>query len=106
MSLHGWVPQVVSGSKREHSSHPSQAEEAVKAQGFAYTTILRPGLLARGAKARTAERAFSLILKGVSVSQVAHVAVQDSTSFLEAKGEGKPTLRIVENGEIKKWKDA
>ncbi|RMZ54497.1 hypothetical protein APUTEX25_002073, partial [Auxenochlorella protothecoides] len=41
------------------------AEEAVKSQGFAYTTILRPGLLARGDKARTAERAFSFLLKGV-----------------------------------------
>lgn len=83
-----------------------QAEEAVKSQGFAYTTILRPGLLARGDKARTAERAFSFLLKGVPVSQVAHVAVQDSTSFHAAKGGGKPGVRVVENGEIKSWRDA
>ncbi|KAL6778191.1 hypothetical protein ACKKBG_A17280 [Auxenochlorella protothecoides x Auxenochlorella symbiontica] len=82
------------------------AEEAVKSQGFAYTTILRPGLLARGDKARTAERAFSFLLKGVPVSQVAHVAVQDSTSFHAAKGGGKPGVRVVENGEIKSWRDA
>jgi len=38
---------------------PWQAEEAVKAQRFSYTTIMRPGLLDRGELSRGPEKLFA-----------------------------------------------
>ncbi len=47
-----------------------QAEEAVKASGFAYATIMRPGLLERGQMARGLEKAVAKVWSSVPVSKV------------------------------------
>lgn len=49
---------------------PPQAEEAVKSSGFAYATIMRPGLLERGQMARGLEKAVAKLWSSVPVSQV------------------------------------
>ena len=64
-----------------------QAEEAVKKQGFATTSIFRPGLLERGDKARGMEKMISAIMSGVKVSDVAKAMLLDAKRAL-GLGEG------------------
>lgn len=59
-----------------------QAEEAVKSQGFEAVGIFRPGLLDRGAKARSAEITFNRLVSSIAVADVAKVgAVHASVPF-------------------------
>jgi len=55
-----------------------QAEEAVKAQGFAYVSIFRPGTLDRGKKARWNERLASRLMTTTPVKDVARAMVLDA----------------------------
>jgi hypothetical protein len=55
-----------------------QAEEAVKAQGFARVSIFRPGALDRGQKARWNERLASRLTTTTPVKDVARAMVLDA----------------------------
>lgn len=55
-----------------------QAEEAVKAQGFARVSIFRPGALDRGQKARWNERLASRLTTATPVKDVARAMVLDA----------------------------
>ena len=55
-----------------------QAEEAVKAQGFARVSIFRPGTLDRGQNARWNERLASRLLTTTPVKDVARAMVLDA----------------------------
>ncbi|DBB02020.1 TPA: hypothetical protein ACH3X1_000602 [Trebouxia sp. C0004] len=55
-----------------------QAEEAVKAQGFACVSIFRPGTLDRGQQARWNERLASRLMTTTPVKDVARAMVLDA----------------------------
>lgn len=79
-----------------------QAEEAVKAQSFAYASIFRPGMLDRGDLARPGERLFKWI-GSVPAAQVAAAMVADSERFLAPGGAAQDGgVRVFEMAEIKK----
>lgn len=44
----------------------------MKSQGFKFVTIMRPGLLERGDKARGLEKTWAKFMSSVPVSQVGH----------------------------------
>ncbi|KAL4451875.1 hypothetical protein ABPG75_007537 [Micractinium tetrahymenae] len=86
------------------------AEEAAKAAGFAYTTIMRPGLLERGELARGLEKVVAKVLSSVAVSKVAAVMIADAERWHDARrggsGEaaGQAAVKVFEMGEIQKYK--
>ncbi|GAX79906.1 hypothetical protein CEUSTIGMA_g7346.t1 [Chlamydomonas eustigma] len=62
------------------------AEEAVKAQLFARTSIFRPGLLDRGDKARAVEAALLNIVPTIKAVDVAKVMIWDAEAWNDHKG--------------------
>ena len=79
------------------------AEEAAKAQGFAYTTLMRPGMLERGELTRPLERMFMRLTPSVPASGVAAVMIRDAEAF-HAKGAaaGDKEVRVYEMKEIQR----
>lgn len=71
-----------------YSQTKGAAEEAVRAAGFESASAYRPGLLSRGAKARTIEKvlAFVPVVPRIAVADVARVAVADAERCLGSGG--------------------
>jgi oxidoreductase len=79
------------------------AEEAVKGQNFAYTTIIRPGLLDRGDKARSLEKFIANIVPNVSVERVAMVMQADAEMCHAGRAEHREGVRIWSMKDIKDY---
>lgn len=76
-----------------------RAEDAVAASGVPAWTLLRPGLLDRGDRARGVERAMALVLRGLPVADLAAAAVADAVDALAA---GRTGERVVSDGDMKR----
>ncbi|KAL4424870.1 hypothetical protein ABPG77_002093 [Micractinium sp. CCAP 211/92] len=87
------------------------AEEAVKASGFAYATIMRPGLLERGQMARGLEKAVAKVWSSVPVSKVAAVMIADAERWHDARRggggsgatEGQAAVKVFEMKDIQRY---
>ena len=86
-----------------YSQTKGKAEEAVKSEGFAYTTILRPGFLERGDLARGVENFFSKIVSSVAVSHVAAVMISDAEKFADS-GNNDGGVEVLSMKEIQDYK--
>eukprot|EP00005_Dracoamoeba_jomungandri_P001001 CAMPEP_0174255684 /NCGR_PEP_ID=MMETSP0439-20130205/4998_1 /TAXON_ID=0 /ORGANISM="Stereomyxa ramosa, Strain Chinc5" /LENGTH=201 /DNA_ID=CAMNT_0015337973 /DNA_START=105 /DNA_END=707 /DNA_ORIENTATION=- len=76
-----------------------EIEEAIKDKGFEKTVILRPGLLLRGADARTNESIFSYFVKGMPVGDVA-LAMKELAALYGARGVGNNSVEVLYNADI------
>lgn len=79
------------------------AEEAVKAQNFAYTTIMRPGLLDRGDKARSLEKFVARLMSSVPIEKVASVMKADAEMCHAGGVEHREGLRVWSMNDIKSY---
>jgi len=61
-----------------YSKTKGEAEQAVISAGFPAVTIMRPGLIERGEKARAAEKIYSKIVGSVPASQIASVMIKEA----------------------------
>nr|QKY15059.1 oxidoreductase HTATIP2 [Polytomella parva] len=83
-----------------------RAEEAVKAENFERTTIVRPGMLNRGAIARGMEKLMlrlSPIVPSIRVSDVAATMIEDALKAADQKREG---LKMVDMDALLKEAEA
>ncbi|GBF90674.1 hypothetical protein Rsub_03246 [Raphidocelis subcapitata] len=84
-----------------YSKTKGEAEEAVKAAGFPAVGIFRPGLLERGAAARSGERLFAGLVPSVPVAGVAAAMIADAERFLTGGGRAAG-VRVFEMAAIQK----
>jgi hypothetical protein len=85
-----------------YAQSKGKAEEAVKSAGFAYVTIMRPGLLQRGTLARGMEPIAAKIIPSIPVSHVAAAMIADSLAFHDGKKQGE-TLKVFEMKEMQNY---
>ena len=91
-----------------YSKTKGEAEQAVIAAGFPAVTIMRPGLIERGEKARAAEKIYSKIVGSVPASQIASVMIKEAERVHEmikmegGGGEGGGEVVIFSMADIKK----
>lgn len=91
-----------------YSKTKGEAEQAVIVAGFPAVTIMRPGLIERGDKARAAEKMYSKIVGSVPASQIASVMIQEAERVHEKRkgegsgGQGGGEVEIFSMAEIKK----
>ena len=66
-----------------YSKTKGQAEDVVRAQGFPYVTIMRPGLLERGelANSRGFEKLFKHVIPSVPTSRVAAAMIAEAERY-------------------------
>lgn len=67
-----------------YSQTKGRAEEAVKAQGFSFVSIMRPGLLERGDLTRGPEKLYGKLMGSVPCSQVAAVMIAEAERFADS----------------------
>jgi oxidoreductase len=75
-----------------------RAEDAVAASGVRAWSLLRPGLLDRGDRARGLEKAMGVVLKGLPVADLAAAAVADAVDALKS---GRTGERVITDGEMR-----
>jgi len=86
-----------------YSKTKGMAENAVKQQGFKYSTIMRPGLLDRQESARWIEKSFSKIIPSVSCAQVAKVMIAEAERNAASTNDvGAPKVTVWNMSEIQK----
>jgi oxidoreductase len=82
------------------------AEEAVKAQGFALSTIMRPGLMERGALTRGAEKIYAKLVNSVPAAQVAKAMIADAEGFHSGAASAEKRVEVFEMKDIQRYFDA
>ncbi len=96
-----WGPSFKLGHGLLYSKTKGEAEEAVRGAGFARAAIARPGLIERGAAARTTEKIFARVMASVPAARVAAALVADAEAAL-AGGLGAPAgERVIEMAELR-----
>ena len=91
-----------------YSKTKGLAEEAVKKQGFDYTTIVRPGLIDRKDKARSVEKLALKVMPSISSDKIATVMIAEALKNIRNAGtdSGEPHVSVWSMNDLKKWSNA